>query len=81
MLATQQGNVGRWWADWEAVGCPTLLLRGGQSPILSARHAADMVRRRPGTEFIELPGCGHWLHRDDLAGYALASSTFLNKLS
>jgi esterase len=79
MMATQHGNVGRWWDDWLGSTQPATLLHGTLSPLLSARLAADMVARRPGTELVEFPGCGHWIHRDDPAGYALAIRTFLDR--
>lgn len=77
MMATQWGNVGNWWDDWLASRQPALLLRGTQSMLLSAELAAAMAARRPGTALVGFPGCGHWIHRDDPAGYALAISDFL----
>ncbi|GAA1442115.1 alpha/beta hydrolase [Nocardiopsis tropica] len=77
MLAAQRGNTGDFWADWLGSACPALLLRGGLSPLLSARQAGGMAERRPGTRLRVLPGCGHWVHRDDPSGYALAVRDFL----
>jgi pimeloyl-ACP methyl ester carboxylesterase len=79
MMAAQYGNVGRFWDDWLGSTHPALLLRGTDSTLLSARLAADMVTRRPGTELVEFPGCGHWVHRDDPAGHALAIRDFLDR--
>lgn len=47
------------WAYWDAIRCPTLVLRGRESDLLLPRTAAEMVARRPGTELVEIPGCGH----------------------
>ncbi len=51
------------WPFWDKVDCPTLILRGGLSAVLSAADAAEMVRRRPGTQLVEFPGHAHapWL--------------------
>jgi pimeloyl-ACP methyl ester carboxylesterase len=80
MMAVQHGNVGDWWADWLGSSCPALLLHGEQSPLLPGPHAQEMAARRPNTELVEFPGCGHWLHDDDPAGFARAVRTFVNDL-
>jgi pimeloyl-ACP methyl ester carboxylesterase len=45
-------------AVWARVAVPTLLLRGELSDILEAATAEEMARR-PGVEFVTLPGIGH----------------------
>src|SRR3546814_15986550 len=47
------------WALWDRVSCPVLVLRGAQSDLLLAEPAAEMMRRGPCAEVIEVPGCGH----------------------
>jgi pimeloyl-ACP methyl ester carboxylesterase len=47
------------WPLWRQIGCPVLILRGGQSDLLLAETAAEMVRTKPGTELVEFPECGH----------------------
>ena len=47
------------WPAWEAVQCPTLILRGEESDILTRETAETMRSRRPGVTLIELPGIGH----------------------
>ncbi|GAB4368330.1 MAG: alpha/beta hydrolase [Kiloniellaceae bacterium] len=47
------------WALWDAVACPVLVLRGAESDLLLAPTAAEMRRRGPRAEVIEVPGCGH----------------------
>lgn len=47
------------WERWDAVTCPTLVLRGAISDILLAETAAEMQRRGPQTSIIEIPGVGH----------------------
>ena len=47
------------WAIWDAIACPTLLLRGAQSDLLSSATAAEMRARGPKPEMVEFPGVGH----------------------
>jgi pimeloyl-ACP methyl ester carboxylesterase len=54
--ATQGGDV---WPLWDAISCPTLLLRGAKSDLLSAATAAAMQARGPRPQLIEFPGVGH----------------------
>ncbi|MGZ0146632.1 alpha/beta fold hydrolase [Kribbella sp. WER1] len=76
MMAVQRGNAGDWWDDWLAVTRPTLLLRATNSFLLGADHAAEMVRRRPGTELVTFDGTGHWIHREAPDAYAKAVRGF-----
>ncbi|MGW5821775.1 alpha/beta fold hydrolase [Streptomyces noursei] len=57
-----------------------LLLHGLDSFVLPTAMAREMARRRPGTTLREFPGCGHWLHDDDPAGFAAAVREFLTAL-
>jgi pimeloyl-ACP methyl ester carboxylesterase len=47
------------WPVWDAVTCPTLVLRGAQSDILLAETAQEMTQRGPKAELVEIPDCGH----------------------
>ena len=47
------------WAYWDAVTCPTLVLRGAESDLLSRQTALEMSKRGPMAKVIEIPGCGH----------------------
>jgi pimeloyl-ACP methyl ester carboxylesterase len=47
------------WAIWDAVHCPTLLLRGAESDLLSPDTAAAMRVRGPKPRLVEFPGVGH----------------------
>jgi pimeloyl-ACP methyl ester carboxylesterase len=47
------------WPVWEAIRCPTLVLRGAQSDLLTHEAAEEMTRRGPKAKLIELPGIGH----------------------
>ncbi len=47
------------WAAWDAIRCPTLLLRGELSDLLSRATAEEMTRRGPKPTLAEIPGVGH----------------------
>ena len=47
------------WKAYDAVTCPTLLLRGAESDLLSADTAAAMTQRGPRAELREFKGVGH----------------------
>ncbi|MGH8800046.1 MAG: alpha/beta fold hydrolase, partial [Casimicrobiaceae bacterium] len=54
--AAQGGDV---WPLWDAITCPTLLLRGAESDLLSPSTAAAMRTRGPKARLIEFAGVGH----------------------
>jgi pimeloyl-ACP methyl ester carboxylesterase len=47
------------WPVWDAIKCPTLVLRGAQSDLLSAATAAEMSSRGPKPRVVEFAGIGH----------------------
>jgi pimeloyl-ACP methyl ester carboxylesterase len=47
------------WTVWNAVTCPTLVLRGADSEVLLAATVEEMGRRKPGTQSVEFAGVGH----------------------
>jgi pimeloyl-ACP methyl ester carboxylesterase len=47
------------WPQWDAIGCPTLVLRGAQSDLLSHATAMAMAARGPRARVAEIPGVGH----------------------
>jgi pimeloyl-ACP methyl ester carboxylesterase len=47
------------WGLWDAIRCPTLVVRGAQSDLLSAATAAQMAARGPKPAVIEFEGIGH----------------------
>ncbi len=58
------------WELWDAVSCPTLVIRGAQSDLLSRETAQAMTRRGPKAKVVELAGVGHaptLLHADQIA--------------
>jgi pimeloyl-ACP methyl ester carboxylesterase len=47
------------WAAFDAIRCPTLLVRGELSDLLSRATAEEMTRRGPKPRLAEIPGVGH----------------------
>lgn len=47
------------WPLWDAIRCPTLLLRGAESDLLSAATARAMTLRGPRPRLVEFAGVGH----------------------
>jgi pimeloyl-ACP methyl ester carboxylesterase len=58
------------WPVWDAIKCPTLVIRGAQSDLLSKATAEEMTQRGPKAKLVELPGIGHaptLLHADQIS--------------
>ena len=58
------------WAAWDAIRCPTLLVRGEHSDLLSRETAQQMTLRGPRPRLVEIPGVGHaptFVHDDQIA--------------
>jgi pimeloyl-ACP methyl ester carboxylesterase len=47
------------WAAFDAIRCPTLLLHGEQSDLLSRETAEQMAARGPKPKLVEIAGVGH----------------------
>ena len=47
------------WAAYDRIACPTLLLRGKTSDVLTRETAEAMTRRGPCCRLVELEYCGH----------------------
>jgi pimeloyl-ACP methyl ester carboxylesterase len=57
----QQGPIAAvdLWQYYDAIRCPTLLLRGAQSDLLTPETAARMTQRGPRPKLVEFSGIGH----------------------
>jgi pimeloyl-ACP methyl ester carboxylesterase len=47
------------WPAWEAITCPTLVVRGAESDLLTSVTAQAMCVRGPRARLVEIPGVGH----------------------
>ena len=58
------------WAAYDAISCPTLLVRGAESDLLSPETAYEMTQRGPKARLVEIPHVGHaptFIHDDQIA--------------
>jgi pimeloyl-ACP methyl ester carboxylesterase len=58
------------WAYYDAIRCPTLVLRGALSDLLGRDTLEEMARRGPRAKTVELAGVGHaptLMHEDQIA--------------
>ncbi|MYM27834.1 alpha/beta fold hydrolase [Duganella sp. CY15W] len=58
------------WAAYDAITCPTLLVRGAESDLLSPETAKLMTERGPKATLVEIPNVGHaptFIHDDQIA--------------
>ena len=58
------------WPMYDAVRCPTLVLRGADSDLLTRATCAQMAARGPRARVVEIPGVGHaptLLHAEQIA--------------
>ena len=57
------------WPLWDAIRCPTLVLRGAQSDLLTKETCAQMTQRGPKAKVVEISGVGHaptLMHEDQI---------------
>lgn len=57
------------WAAYDAIRCPTLLVRGAQSDLLTVAAAEQMTRRGPHAQLVEIADVGHaptFMHQDQI---------------
>lgn len=47
------------WAAYDAIACPTLLVRGSESDLLTEQAAHEMTQRGPKPTLVEIQGVGH----------------------
>lgn len=52
---------------WPKVPAPTVLIHGGDSPVVTAAGAAEAAAANPEAEMVEVPGAGHMVFWDEPA--------------
>jgi len=72
-----EADFERLWEQVRTLRCPTLLVRGAESPILARETAARFVREVPGSAVVEVPGAGHSVMGDNPSGFISAIRPFL----
>ncbi|MCX7162468.1 MAG: alpha/beta hydrolase [Betaproteobacteria bacterium] len=59
MQAASGGKDVELWPLYDSIGCPTLLLRGEVSDLLTRDAALEMLKRGPRAKLVEVAGVGH----------------------
>ena len=58
------------WPVYDAIRCPTLVIRGANSDLLAKKTTQEMARRGPKARVVEIPDVGHaptLMHADQIA--------------
>ena len=58
------------------ITCPTLLVKGGDSDVLSLDGARELQEMIPGSAFALIPGAGHSVMGDNPQGFEAAVRNF-----
>jgi pimeloyl-ACP methyl ester carboxylesterase len=73
----QSAGLSPLWDDFGRVGCPTMLVRGGISPVVDDDDVAEARRRRPDIEVVVVDGAGHSIQGDRPVELAAVLSSWL----
>jgi pimeloyl-ACP methyl ester carboxylesterase len=65
------------WAEWRAITCPTLLVRGALSDVLSEETAKRMADELPTARLVVVAGAGHTVPGDQPATFQSLLREFL----
>jgi pimeloyl-ACP methyl ester carboxylesterase len=65
---------------WESIRCPTLIVRGANSNMLSRDVADRMVERNRNSTLIEVPDAGHRVPGDNPVAFENALMGFFDSL-
>jgi pimeloyl-ACP methyl ester carboxylesterase len=65
------------WEDVRKIRCPTLIIRGGESDILTPAAAKRLQAAIPQSRLVTVPGAGHSVMGDNPEGFASAVQEFL----
>ena len=65
------------WLLFELIPCPVLIVRGTESPILSAEVARRMCRTNPRARLVHIEGASHMVPQENPAAFEQAVRSFL----
>ena len=68
----------RKWPRWNAVKCPTLVLRGERSPALPQRIAEQMISENKNASLVIVPNAGHFIPIEQPAAFEAAIRRWLD---
>lgn len=72
-------NDPRKWPAWNAITCPTLVLRGERSPAVAQDWAEHIVQGRANFELAVIPGAGHFIALDAPQAFAATVKDWLSR--
>jgi esterase len=67
--AGHRGSAVDWWRCLEAIRCPVLIVRGGESDVLAQGVAEKMLAVLPNATLEMVPGAGHTVMMDNPEGF------------
>ncbi|MFN8544843.1 MAG: alpha/beta hydrolase [Candidatus Binatia bacterium] len=76
-MAAGAADADALWPSVRRLACPTLLVRGGESLVLTDEGADRFRHECPGAEVAVVPGAGHSVMGDNPAGFLAAVRPFL----
>lgn len=68
------------WRYVEQIASPTLVVRGGESPLFRAEYAERMAELNPHIRLVTIPGAGHLVHCEKPGEFTAAMLEFLGQL-
>lgn len=74
----REGGASVLWELWSAIVCPTLVVRGEHSDLLTSDTARQMVGRAQRATLAEVPDAGHVVMRDNPSAFRDAVKAFLS---
>jgi pimeloyl-ACP methyl ester carboxylesterase len=76
-IGSGAADLERLWADVRRIRCPTLLVRGAESAVLTPESIARFHATLPGSRVAEVAGAGHSVMGDNPGGFLAAVAPFL----
>lgn len=67
----------RAWLSVRSIQCPTLIIRGAESDVLSHDDAIGLAHEFPNARLVEIPDAGHTVHGDNPPAFIDALDVFL----
>ncbi len=68
------------WELWERIACPTIIICGEQSDVLSSEVAQRMLERNGNSRLVEVPNAGHRVPGDNPVAFEEAVRAFLDEV-
>jgi pimeloyl-ACP methyl ester carboxylesterase len=66
------------WPAWRGLSCPTLIVRGADSDILSPEATQQMIAAQPQAREVEIPQAAHMVFEDNPDAFLAAVRAFLS---